>query len=31
MRLLLKDGKPVVIKAEDANIGDIIQLKPAKN
>ncbi len=28
---ILKDGKPVIIKAEDANIGDIIQLKPGKN
>lgn len=27
---VVKDGKPVIIKAEDANIGDIIQLKPGE-
>ncbi len=27
---ILKDGKPVIIKAEDANIGDIVQLKPGE-
>ena len=27
---VIRDGKPMVIKAEDANIGDVIQLKPGE-